>query len=63
MAQRLTTRLRTAITKLINAEEADSFKGCGDPADYEVIEHRLQTAREKLDDLLLEVKALEKAQC
>lgn len=63
MAQRLTTRLRTAITRLIKAEEADSFKGCGDPADYEVIEHRLSIAREKLNDLLAEVKALEKDQC
>lgn len=63
MAQRLTTRLRTAITKLIKAEESDAFKGCGNPDDYEVIEHRLSIAREKLNDLLAEVKALEKGQC
>lgn len=37
MAQRLTTRLRTAITKLIKAEEADAFKGCGNPGDYETL--------------------------
>lgn len=63
MAQRLTTRLRTAITKLIKAEEADAFKGCGNPDDYAIIEHRLSIAREKLNDLLAEVKALEKDQC
>ena len=63
MAQRLTTRLRTAITKLIKAEEADAFKGCGNPDDFEIIEHRLSIAREKLNDLLAEVKALEKDQC
>lgn len=63
MAQRLTTRLRTAITKLIKAEEADAFKGCCNPDDYEIIEHRLSIAHEKLNDLLAEVKALEKDQC
>lgn len=59
MAQRLTTRLRTAITKLIKAEEADSFKGCGNPDDYEVIELRLSITRDKISDLLKEVDALE----
>lgn len=55
----LSKRLSAAINKLIKAEDADSFKGCGDPGDYQLIEDRLHRARQNLANLLKEVETLE----
>lgn len=56
----LSKRLSAAINKLIKAEDADSFKGCGDPGDYQLIEDRLHRARQNLANLLIEIDQLEK---
>lgn len=58
---KLSSQIKGAITKLVKAEEADAFKGSGDPADYPVIEARLKRARERLRELLLQVDDMERA--
>lgn len=57
---KLSTALRKAINNLVVAEGADSFKGCGDPDDYEEIEENLDKAKQKVTALLTKVDDLEK---
>lgn len=56
---RLASQLRSAIKKLIKAEEADSFKGMGDPDEYAAIELRLKRATIRVEHLLEKVDQLE----
>lgn len=56
---KLSSQIKSAVTKLANAQEADAFKGCGDPADYPIIEKRLKDAKLKLEILLKKVDCLE----
>ena len=56
---KLSSQIKGAITKLVKAEEADAFKGMGDPADHEVIEARLKKAREHVARLMVLVDNLE----
>lgn len=56
---KLSSQIKSAVTKLIKAEEADSFKGMGDPEDYPDIERRLELAHEHLNRLLRQVDELE----
>lgn len=45
-------RIRKLVRGLILAEDADSWKGGGDPADFEEIEERLRLARKSFNDYL-----------
>jgi hypothetical protein len=56
---KLSSKIRKAVEQLVRAEEADSFKGCGDPAEYGEIEAYLALAKAKFDALLREVEILE----
>lgn len=42
--------LRKRITKLVNAEREDAFRGAKDPADWPVMDERLRIARKRVHD-------------
>lgn len=48
-------KLKRAIRRLVRATEANSWKGAGDPADYDDIEKELALAKASLDKLIEEV--------
>lgn len=52
---KLSRRIRMAVTRLLRAEEADSWKGCGDPADHPEIARQLEMARAGYANVLKEV--------
>ena len=56
---KLSSQLRSAIKKLVKAEDENSFKGMGDPSKYEAIELRLELAKAHVDRLLEKVDQLE----
>lgn len=47
-------RIKRAVTRLIKAEVADSWKGGGDPNDIPAIEAELKLARKHFDEVLRE---------
>lgn len=56
-ASKLTRRIRRAVNRLIRAEGADSWKGSGDPDNYEDIERELDMAKTYYANVLKEVDA------
>ena len=55
---KLSSQLRSAIKKLVKAEDENSFKGAGDPSEYEAIELRLELAKAHVDRLLDQLNQL-----
>lgn len=56
---KLASKLKAAITKLVNATVENEFAGCGDPDEYESKARRVVTAQASVDRLLEQVGALE----
>lgn len=56
---KLSSKIKSAIMRLKNAAIEDSYKGGGDPQDFEAIELRLKLAEAKVNELLAMVDLLE----
>ena len=52
MTKKQKTRLKSLITKHVNAQIELAFKGCGDPEDWPTIEDDAVKARQRLDEFL-----------